>query len=108
MEEEVCGEVILWSLFVSYRLTACRTFLKYGEAPGTLLFSILAVVHWLRLALLSDLAELFEELCAVTRGFFGLACFLGQITLPRNLGALQRIRPSAQLPRYAFREGFQI
>jgi len=47
--------------------------------------------------LFSDLAELFEELLAVAARFFGLACFLGQITLPSDLGALQGISPGAQL-----------
>jgi len=56
--------------------------------------------------LFSDLAELFEELFAVAGPFFGLACFLGQITLPFDLGTLQGISPGAQLARNAFGKGF--
>ena len=58
--------------------------------------------------LLSHLAKLFEKLFAFAGGFFGLARFLGQITLTFYLGTLQGISPGAQLAGYAFREGFQI
>ena len=81
---------------------------EQGEQKWVLFFLICPAVRSLRFMLLSDLAELFEEFFAAAGGFFGLACFLGQITLPRNLGALQGISPGAQLARYAFREGFQI
>ena len=67
------------------------------QSVGALFSSILAIAWRLWLVLLPNLAELFEELFAVTRGFFGLACFLGQVTLPRDFGALQGICPGAQL-----------